>query len=99
VNSLAASASFCAHSCKVKFCAHFKNFVTLMFLMIFFSYDCKSLQLFKWAHEEKRNFPDSVILDSVVLKRFKIQLLVLEMRHRWMFIISLQLCVKKAQKW
>jgi hypothetical protein len=30
------SASLCSHSCKLKFGAHFKNFVTLMFLMIIF---------------------------------------------------------------
>jgi hypothetical protein len=34
VNAVAASASLCFHSCKLKFGAHFKNFVTLMFLMI-----------------------------------------------------------------
>ena len=51
VNALAAS--LCSHSCKLKFGAHFKNLVTLMFLMIIFLYDCISLQLCKWAHEEK----------------------------------------------
>jgi hypothetical protein len=99
VNALAAYASLCSHSFKLKCGAHFKNFVTLMFLIIFLN-DCTSLQLCKWAHEEKQNFPDSVILDCLVLKHFKIHLLVPEMRHRQMFIISLHiLCVKEAQKW
>jgi acetolactate synthase regulatory subunit len=53
VNALAASASLCSHSCKLKFGAHSKNFVTLMFLMIIFLYDCTCLHLCKWAHEEK----------------------------------------------
>ena len=42
-NALAASASLCAHSCKLKFGAHFKNIVTFIFLMIIFLYDCTSL--------------------------------------------------------
>jgi len=46
-NALAASASLCSQNGKLKFGAHFKNVVTLMFLMITFLYHCTILQLFK----------------------------------------------------
>jgi hypothetical protein len=36
LNALAASASLCCHSFKSKFGTHFKNVVTLMFLIIIF---------------------------------------------------------------